>query len=133
MTDQQGVIERVRLRQALGRFLVDARFHVSVGGDPHAVQQMLDQAKLVYTDSAGPLSPCPAAPDDKWAPVEQYQPRGEDHLLLCNGADMQFQCVGYWNRMTKAYCVNGEMVDGLDVTHSQPLPALPKKEVNKKC
>lgn len=56
-------------------------------------------------------------------------PVGEDHLLLVQGPELsQMQCVGYWNRLMKSWVVNGERMDGLDVTHYQPLPAPPPRK-----
>jgi hypothetical protein len=42
----------VRLRQALGYFLVDCRFDVSVGGNPDVVQAMLQRSRAVYEETA---------------------------------------------------------------------------------
>ena len=44
--------EVARLREALGWFLDDERFHVAVGGNPNAVQKMIHDARLLYI---GPL------------------------------------------------------------------------------
>lgn len=41
----------VLLRQALGFFLDDPRFTVSVGGNPIMVDQMLTSARAIYEDT----------------------------------------------------------------------------------
>lgn len=44
--------ERDRLREALGWFLEDERFHVAVGGNPIAVEDMLDRARAALSKEA---------------------------------------------------------------------------------
>lgn len=41
----QAEAENARLRDALKLFLEDPRFHVSIGGNPNAVEKMLEQAR----------------------------------------------------------------------------------------
>ena len=41
-------LEAERLRQALGYFLVDERFNVAIGGNPHAVDEMFKRVTAVY-------------------------------------------------------------------------------------
>lgn len=58
-------------------------------------------------------------------------PYGEDRLLLVRSAvdgNAPFMCVGYMNRITRCWCINGEMLEGieLDVTHWMPLPEPPE-------
>lgn len=54
-------------------------------------------------------------------------PVGQDRLLLVDG-DPSYMCVGYFNRIARAWCVNGEILKDvlLPVTHWQPLPEPPK-------
>lgn len=41
------------LREALGWFVADERFHVSVGGNPKAVEQMIAEAQARYAALEG--------------------------------------------------------------------------------
>jgi len=54
MTQREGelLLDVVRLRQALGYFLIDSRFDVSVGGDPLVVQSLMARARAVYDETA---------------------------------------------------------------------------------
>jgi hypothetical protein len=56
---------------------------------------------------------------EKWTPIQQGKPVGEDHLLCLENGCM---CVGYWNRLVKGWMVAGIIIDGLYVTHWMPLP-----------
>ena len=55
----------------------------------------------------------------RWIKIEPgcEMPLYEDHLLRFQGADEYFFCVGYWNRLTRSWIVNGESHEGLVVTH----------------
>jgi len=58
--------------------------------------------------------------EDGWVDLKDggMRPTGEDHLLIVLGPEgIKMQCVGYWNRLMKTWLVNGEPMDGLDVTY----------------
>lgn len=64
----------------------------------------------------------------EWIDAKERMPIGEDRLLVLEAEDFTTarMTVGYWNRLTSSWMVNGERLYGLPVTHWQPLPDLPK-------
>ena len=65
----------------------------------------------------------------EWIPVtDKDRPVGRDHLLLLEAEpDMNpVSVVGYFNRLTRKWCIGGVMIDRVVVTHYQPLPTPPK-------
>lgn len=66
---------------------------------------------------------------NRWVPVSERLPVGEDHLLHCDAKDdalVPWQVVGYWNRLTKCWMVAHCQERELPVTHFRPLPAAPE-------
>jgi hypothetical protein len=44
-------VQLIVLRRALGWFVADPRFNVSVGGDPNVVPQMIARAQQIYKET----------------------------------------------------------------------------------
>jgi hypothetical protein len=100
---------------------------------PNEMQELIEVAEEIVGDKGRflsthvrlhkAISAARKASEGGWIEIKNnHYPVGEDHLLIVRGPEeLKMQCVGYWNRLMKAWVVGGQRMDGLDVTHYREL------------